>query len=283
VNKPAYMRRQFLDCLGKGEEFNFRTFDDTPAKRGALVSQHRGMIATVERKLELINKKHAGIFVMPNDGGQTDRSINRIRCCFVDMDSEDAVTNVDKAIAKNPHIVIQSSFGRFHAYWKVTGFKLQNEGVRCPEFRQVQKNLIYHLGGDPCVKNESRVMRMPGYYHCKCKDGGPVFLTSIVRVSNHPAFSYEEMTSMFPPEPVKQWSMPKLRKGGDTSDFKGQYGTGEGGRNHHIFKRCCGAFARGLDEARVWNEALLENAACSPPLDERELQSIFRQALAYRR
>jgi len=268
-------RDLFLNALGGGY-FSFRTFDDKGMKRKHLqcYPDYRGDMSMLSKTLEEKNKQGAGIFVMPNDGGQTDKSITHIRACFVDMDSDDAASMVDKAMGFNPHIIVQSSFGRFHAYWLVHSFNLSSEGVRCNEFRQVQKNIIYHLNGDKSVINESRVMRMPGFYHNKCKDGSKPFMTEVLYVGDHPTFSYNEMVGMFTPEPVKQWSAPKHNIVRSDGDYKGGYGTTEGGRNNHIFRRGCGAKAAGRDYER---EMILENEACIPPLPDRELRGIIEQ------
>jgi len=267
-------RELFLNALGGGT-FSFRTFDDSGMKRKHLqcYPDYRGDMFTLAATLEEKNKQGAGVFIMPNDGGQTDKSIKRIRACYVDMDADNASEMIDKAMEFNPHITVQSSFGRFHAYWLVHGFHLSGTGIRCSEFRQVQRNLVYHLNGDKSVVNESRVMRMPGFYHNKCKDGASPFMTEVLYVGGHSPYSYADMVDMFPPKPVKQFSAPKYiatKKG----EFRGEYGCAEGGRNVHIYRRGCGAKAAGRDYER---EMRLENDACMPPLGDNELLGIIKQ------
>ena len=47
-----------------------------------------------------------------------------------------------------------------HTYWFIKDAKVA-------QFRPIQKALVSHFGGDPACVNESRVMRLPGFYHCK--------------------------------------------------------------------------------------------------------------------
>ena len=42
-----------------------------------------------------------------------------------------------------------------------------DNSAQVSRFRTVQKALAGHFGGDPSVINESRVLRLPGFNHCK--------------------------------------------------------------------------------------------------------------------
>jgi hypothetical protein len=68
-----------------------------------------------------------------------------------------------------PHLVVESSPGRFHAYWSI---------YNCPieEFSDIQKLLAEKFSGDPQVHDLSRCMRLPGFYHLKSSP----FLTTII-------------------------------------------------------------------------------------------------------
>jgi len=56
-----------------------------------------------------------------------------------------------------------------HAYWLVTD-------LPASRFRTMQKRLVAQFDGDPACVNESRVLRLPGFYHCK---GEPVMVECI--------------------------------------------------------------------------------------------------------
>ena len=96
-----------------------------------------------------------------NSGGQTDDSITRINAQFVEMDDksfEEQQALID-AFSLPPSMIIRTRKS-LHTYWFVKDAKVA-------QFRPIQKALVQHFGGDPACVNESRVMRLPGFYHCK--------------------------------------------------------------------------------------------------------------------
>ena len=58
--------------------------------------------------------------------------------------------------------------------------------AKVAQFRPIQKALVQYFGGDPACVNESRVMRLPGFYHCKKE---PVLVECI---SFHPERRYTQ-------------------------------------------------------------------------------------------
>src|SRR5262249_24160550 len=76
-----------------------------------------------------------------------------------------------------PHIVVETSPQRWHAYWLVTDLPLA-------DFRAVQKTAIERFKGDPAVCDLSRVMRLPGFMHCK----GEPFQVRIASINEQPAY-----------------------------------------------------------------------------------------------
>ncbi len=60
-----------------------------------------------------------------------------------------------------PHIIVQSSPGKWHVYWLVdVDFPLDM-------FTPIQKAIAAKYGTDDKVNDLSRVMRLPDFYHCK--------------------------------------------------------------------------------------------------------------------
>jgi putative DNA primase/helicase len=72
-----------------------------------------------------------------------------------------------------PHIVIESSPGKWHAYWLVSDSPLE-------QFKPLQQALAQRFNGDKAVCDLPRVMRLPGFLHQK---GEPV-LTRIHRMAD---------------------------------------------------------------------------------------------------
>lgn len=173
---------RFLVALDpEATSFTFQTFDDNKQRKDKrLVLVLHGTLAEHCFELQRLNEQGAGIFVTVNetDGkGRKKENIVRVRAAFVDLDGAPL-----EPVLKNgmpPHIVTETSPGRWHAYWRIKGLALDN-------FTDLQKMLIARFGGDPAVKDLSRVMRLPGFIHRK----GEPFLSRISNMSNRA--SYEE-------------------------------------------------------------------------------------------
>ena len=116
--------------------------------------------------------ERAGVFVTVNetDGkGRQAHNVARVRAVFADLDGAPLAPVLEAGL--EPHIVCESSPGRYHAYWLCDDCSLD-------QFEHVQRALAQRFGGDPSVHDRSRVMRLPGFRHfkgdaqtCKLLDG----------------------------------------------------------------------------------------------------------------
>jgi hypothetical protein len=171
--------RRFLKLLDPtAEGFTFQTFDDSKDKRRSLARVFNGTLDEHWNKLCGLNAQGAGIFITVNatDGkGRTSENIKRVRALFVDLDGA-PLTPVMRSNRK-PHIVVASSPGHFHPYMLVSDVKLE-------EFADLQKVLIARFDGDPKVFDLPRVMRLPGFFHCKDEP----FLVHIISTDNAPLY-----------------------------------------------------------------------------------------------
>ena len=125
-----------------------------------------------------MNAQRAGVFVTINatDGkGRETENIVRVRALFNDLDG--APLGPVTQSKPTPHIVVESSPGRFHPYWLV-------DNVELKEFTVLQKGLIEHFDGDKAVHDLPRVMRLPGFVHRKSKP----FLSRIISTHDAPAY-----------------------------------------------------------------------------------------------
>lgn len=168
-----------------------RVFDDrkTGVFAGAKLSCECGKYVGMEDTLHKHNEQHRGIFYVVNYGGQEDTQIVRINAQFVEMDEgsfEEQQTKID-AFPMPPSMIIRTRKS-LHTYWFMDG------SADVSRFRTVQKQLVKHFGGDPMCVNESRVMRLPGFYHCKKE---PVMVECI---SFHPErkYSQEQLAEVLP-------------------------------------------------------------------------------------
>lgn len=154
--------QSFLTALDEeSNTFCFQTFADTDGKK--LTRQFHGSLEQHADALADLNQRGAGIFVtvnQTNGKGRKKADITRIRALFVDLDGSplEPVQNT----ATPPHITVQSSPGRFHAYWRVTDCEVE-------QCEPALKQLIAKFSADPACCDRSRVLRLPGFYHRKAE------------------------------------------------------------------------------------------------------------------
>jgi hypothetical protein len=163
--------------------FTFQTFDDNADRKdeklaGVWVGTLRGLWSKLRRY-----NKSAGVFVTVNetDGkGRAAKNIERVRAVFVDLDG----APLPGAFHVEPHVVVESSPGRWHLYWLVRDCSRD-------EFAPLQKRLAAHYGGDKAVHDLPRVMRLPGFVHRKRKP----FRSRLVEAHDHLIYSVEEVAA----------------------------------------------------------------------------------------
>ena len=151
---------RFLDLMVEGEATTVQTFDDQ-GKRGDLARVMHGPFSELRGELHRLNAQGAGVFWMVNYGdgrGRTAANVTGVRCVFVDLDG--APLAPVQSCALEPHAIVETSPGRFHAYWCVADCELQ-------DFKRVQRALAEKFAGDRSVCDLPRVMRLPGFEHCK--------------------------------------------------------------------------------------------------------------------
>lgn len=135
--------------------------------KGEMGRNLRGSLAEVYQTLQQFNSQGWGVFACINamDGqGQSLQNVAAIRTHVVDLD--DVLTSQDsyqRALASNmpPHFAVQSSTGKFHLYW------LTQQYVGNDFYTTQQRKLAQLYNGDPSIVDATRVLRVPGFYHCK--------------------------------------------------------------------------------------------------------------------
>ena len=176
----------FLTLLDdSAENFTFQTFDDAPAKRPGLARVLHGTIEKLGPVLTSLNDAGAGIFVMVNVGdgrGRKTENVTGVRAVFADFDG----TPLPESWPLEPHIVVESSPGRFHAYWIASGVELG-------EFKRLQEAIAARFGSDPSVNDLPRVMRLPGFIHRK----GVPFRSRIVRECPAQPYMRDQLVAAF--------------------------------------------------------------------------------------
>lgn len=209
-----------------------------------------------------------------NGRGRKTTDVIKVRSVWADFDGVRLPNKWDY----KPSMIIETSPGRFHAYWFTV---LDNSHYETPlkAFTPLQEGVAKKFNSDKFVKDLPKAMRMPGFYHCK----GDRFLSRVVDYTGD-RFEFGLLVSMFPPIARETWSSEKYKQAkklDPNSEYKGSYGAGEGGRNHHIAKRVGGMLNRGLAWPDVEQEAYREAAACNPPLSEAETRAILKSMRRY--
>jgi putative DNA primase/helicase len=169
---------------------HIRIFDDrkTGAFKGTKLSCEAGKIGGMTDTLRKHNARNRGIFFVVNFGGDTDSEITRVNAQFVESDNGtfDEQWERVQAFQLPPSLVVKTRKS-LHCYWLVKSAKVE-------KFRHVQKQLVAQFDGDPACINESRVLRLPGFNHCK---GEPVPVT-VVKYNPELRYTQEELEAVLP-------------------------------------------------------------------------------------
>lgn len=139
------------------EPVTWQIFDDGPDKDFRKARVLHGKLADVAHELQTANADGCGVFCTVNqtDGnGRKRDNIRKVRALFVDCDTErPQLWHVP------PSMIVESAAGP-HAYWCVADCELD-------AFAGLQKRLASYYRSDPKVCDLPRVMRVPGFWHCK--------------------------------------------------------------------------------------------------------------------
>ena len=158
----------FFHALGykDSDVIYLRTFYDPDKEKGIPgnmqieLSRFNNILTTLQKR----NAEKYGVYFIVNGGGHDDPSVKRAgyaRACFIDGD-ELTLEEQLKLICDfelEPSIIIRTHKS-LHAYWITPDGEIKY-------FRELQQRLIQYFGSDPVIKNESRVMRLYGFNHCK--------------------------------------------------------------------------------------------------------------------
>lgn len=252
----------------------FQLLDDADPKDKSLTKQFHikeDMPMFYTLRLEELNCwQRVGIFLCINetDGkGRKTENIVKVRACFADLDE----VPIDPVLKYEPSMVIESSPGKYHAYWFSDNIPLEG-------FQQLQEGIIEKIGSDPQVKDLPRVMRVPGFYHQKDKR----FLVRIIHYTGL-KFDFALLTNRFPPKPKKKWSAPKYQQQSNDqgTEFKGQYGSSKGSRNCNLTKIIGGMIKTRRDWGYIESEVWKHNSCSHPPLSESEVRAVLHSMKRY--
>ena len=263
---------RFLTRLTDGEPITFQTFTDQGDERNLARILH-GTLADHGNALQALNQAGAGVFLMVNAGdglGRKAENVVRVRALFADLDGAPLAPVL--AAQPEPHLIIESSPSRYHAYWLVKDCPLDR-------FTLLQAAIAAKFASDPKVKDLPRVMRLPGYWHQKAEP----FQTRIQAENTVAPYTVAELEAglgllaaptVLPAIPIAVSPAPT---------FAGVTGTvPEGSRNGTLTSLAGTMRRRGMSPDAIHAALQQENATrCQPPLDAADVRHIAESVSRY--
>lgn len=261
--------QRFLCALDSSGIFSFQTFDDDKNRKNQTLARVlHGTFVEHAAALTDLNRRGAGVFVMVNQGdlkGRTATNVNKVRALFVDLDGAplDPVMNCTMP----PHIIADSSFGKYHAYWLVSDCGLA-------DFKPLQQALAAKFGGDKSVNDLPRVMRLPGFYHCK---GEPTLMT-LRRIDSHEPYNVARLSHELALDSIEQSvSVNADALGGISIPLNPDEPCPEGQRNNRLASLVGRWIGEGKANDELTSAALDWNQRyCLPPLEAAEVHSVCK-------
>jgi len=260
-----------LHMLASDGRVTFQTFDDNSAGKDRKLSRIlHGSLAEHAHTLAGLNARGAGVYFMVNEGdtqGRAASNVQRVRALFVDLDGS-PLDPVRSAVLP-AHVIVESSPGRWHAYWRVTDCPLAS-------FKAVQQALAARFSGDAKVCDLPRVMRLPGFDHRKRAP----YRARIVSTNDHRPYQLAELVEAFGLESSPSETAPATTVQKPRRALPATIPTGE--RNHTLLSLAAGFVRKGFAVRAVTSRLQRINAErCQPPLCAREVEGIAARAVAY--
>lgn len=186
----------------------WRVFDDDKARAAASASPFRprhwrGTLDDAAPELGRLNALRAGVFLSTQvspDGG-TKPHVKHLRAWTCDLDSKDATEPFDPAhdLPLPPTMLVRTGNG-WHVWWLAEAPEPVGSPSRIDEHEAELKAITAHLarfGGDKSTCEVARVLRLPGFFHCKAD---PRLVT--LEVVDGPRYTREQIRAAFPPVQV---------------------------------------------------------------------------------
>ncbi|MBW4635258.1 MAG: DUF3987 domain-containing protein [Iphinoe sp. HA4291-MV1] len=299
VERGQLVKQLALLGYQKGDTVYLRAFyhGDDSRKRGD--AGRKAEVKDLEQLIKIIQKwqiEGRGVYLVVNGGGHCDNQVISCRALFYEHD------NLDKEISRElwrslslpePTFQVDTGGKSIHSYW------VFDQGVDQVRWKELQSDLLEYADADRALKNPSRVMRLAGAYHISPRGAFP----SVIIAASGNCYSFEDLRAIVPPQkivssytdPATLPSISPLTESGDiplseclTLEQRHLIANGEpeGRRND-----TGAALARNLIGTSLRLQYLHERfsgevrllfdnycARCSPPLDCKEADQIWKSA-----
>jgi len=184
--------RSFLDILGKDiKTVRLRSF--FPKGHPLKATDHGKKSHADGEWIHRMQSEGRGVYIVVNDGGDTDSEITACRAFFCEWDDrskEEQFWAWKELGLPEPTIQVDTGGKSIHNYWVL------KKVIDPKTWKPIQERLLDHADADRALKNPSRVMRLAGTYHMKDngKQGG---MTKIIYNSNK-KYSYKDIEACLP-------------------------------------------------------------------------------------
>ena len=224
--------------------------------------------------LEFAKTENFGVYFCVNELGTAKNESGNLRynenvvrplACFADFDHGTFEEQLSKIMSSpvQPSAFVKSGHG-YHVYW----FLQDTEKKDLARWTTLQKSIAVFFGSDPAVNDPSRIMRLPGSWHCK--DAEPKLVT-LDRIDPVLRYTLDELELEF----------PKIEENAPGSELEKLLSTttGEGGRNTNATKvigAVLNRFSPTQWETIAWPMVKSWNLKmCNPPDKEHILRGTF--------
>lgn len=256
---PNVSTQEFLNLFG-GESQHFRlVYPDKKANKPPKIF-HLENFSDVRSELKRLNGLGYGVFFGVNEfnaEGQSTGNVIRVRAVFADLDGAPLLPILDTGF--EPHVIVESSPGKYHVYWVV-------EDVELEAFTPIQKAISERFNSDKTVNDLPRVMRLPGFYHTKAEP----FLTTVKQFNPQlPPYTKQQVIEGLGLE-VNPTTSPNLGTWHAREYI-------EGGRNHSLSDRAYALKKLGVSDELALRILITYNKLfCQPPLELSEVRKICK-------
>lgn len=271
----------FIKALGySGTEQVFcRVFDDSPAKDNSKAANRQcdaRVFSSMLPELHRLNADRRGIYFVVCGGGNDDptaKAKGTARAQFMEIDEDengnkvpfDKQLDIIKQFKLEPSIIVKTAKS-LHTYWIIKGGNMQ-------QFREIQQRLVKQFKSDPVIVNESRVMRLPGFNHCK---GDPVPV-QVIKFDPEIKYTQAELAEALPEVPHEpKRDITPLQDDAPTLYEKA------GGRNNAIVSLGGSLRRTDLNAEEISNLLQAYNNLLPEPLNDKELATCIKQTLGYK-
>ena len=289
---------QQLQLLGyaPGEKVFLRAFfasDNPRSKTDSGRKADETSLESIAKTAKIFQDNGRGIYLVVNGGGHTDAEVKYCRAIFYEHDN--LLKDIQLALWQSlglpePTFQIDTGGKSIHSYW------VFQEPIPVDLWKKLQADLLNFASADRSLKNPSRVMRLAGGYHISSKGTHPTLIVSNsgVRYGYHqlreiiPATQKKSSPPTLPSKTLQNIASVPLTACLSRADRELVVsGVTEGGRNSSgakLARNLIGTESRLQELGIQHNEnarQLFNNYCnrCSPPLDIKEADQIWKKAL----